>query len=245
MRHPGRRPGHPARRDHRRHAQAGPGHRRTAVPGLADARTAALRDRRIPAAHRAPVRRGGAGRARRRRPAAQACRAALLGRAGARRYRRRCFPRAGPAGRALPVVQRRQSFRLQPCGPAARCAGDTDATIGRMLLRRADDASRYGVVALDHGRVAAFRERPEPGMPGIYQRRHLCVQSGRAGSCRAVLLAGTGRAARAGGGRPVGRDAGRWLVHRYRNPRGFGPRPSRHCRAGCTARRCSWTATAC
>ena len=39
--------------------------------------------------------------------------------------------------------------------------------IGRMLLRQIDDASRYGVVELDADRVAAFRERPAAGTPGI------------------------------------------------------------------------------
>jgi D,D-heptose 1,7-bisphosphate phosphatase len=49
---------------------------------------------------------------------------------------------------------------------AARAA-DPANVAGRMLLRRIEDASRYGVVELDDGRVSAFRERPEPGTPGI------------------------------------------------------------------------------
>lgn len=49
---------------------------------------------------------------------------------------------------------------------AAR-AGDDPAILGRMLLRALPDASRYGVVTLEGGRVAAFHERPAPGAPGI------------------------------------------------------------------------------
>ncbi len=36
-----------------------------------------------------------------------------------------------------------------------------------MLLRRMEDASRYGVVALDDDRVTAFSERPPPGTGGV------------------------------------------------------------------------------
>ena len=39
--------------------------------------------------------------------------------------------------------------------------------IGRMLLRHQDDASRYGVVALDGDRVTAFRDRPANGPAGL------------------------------------------------------------------------------
>jgi D,D-heptose 1,7-bisphosphate phosphatase len=51
---------------------------------------------------------------------------------------------------------------------------DDGAVTGRMLLRRVDDASRYGVVALDGDRVSAFQERPAAGASrvinaGIYQ----------------------------------------------------------------------------
>ncbi|MGE0225860.1 MAG: HAD-IIIA family hydrolase [Acetobacteraceae bacterium] len=48
----------------------------------------------------------------------------------------------------------------------AAAAQDGPDVTGRMLLRRLDDASRYGVVALDGDRVTAFRERPPPGSPG-------------------------------------------------------------------------------
>jgi D-glycero-D-manno-heptose 1,7-bisphosphate phosphatase len=49
----------------------------------------------------------------------------------------------------------------------AAASEDTSAIIGRMLLRRQDDASRYGVVALDGDRVSAFRERPTGGTSGM------------------------------------------------------------------------------
>ena len=45
-------------------------------------------------------------------------------------------------------------------------ATDGDAVVGRMVLRQLDDASRFGVVALDGERVVAFRERPPPGTAG-------------------------------------------------------------------------------
>jgi D-glycero-D-manno-heptose 1,7-bisphosphate phosphatase len=47
-------------------------------------------------------------------------------------------------------------------------AGDfADGTVGRLLLHRTDDASRYGVVAADGERVTAFDERPEAGRGGM------------------------------------------------------------------------------
>jgi D-glycero-D-manno-heptose 1,7-bisphosphate phosphatase len=49
---------------------------------------------------------------------------------------------------------------------AAAAEGD-GGTIGWMVLRRLEDASRFGVVALDKQRVTAFRERPPPGEPGV------------------------------------------------------------------------------
>lgn len=45
-------------------------------------------------------------------------------------------------------------------------AADGPDVIGRMVLRSLDDASRYGVVALEGERVVEFRERPAPGTPG-------------------------------------------------------------------------------
>ena len=44
--------------------------------------------------------------------------------------------------------------------------GGADAA-GRMLLRRIDDASCYGVVALDGDRVSAFTDRPTTGRGGL------------------------------------------------------------------------------
>lgn len=51
-------------------------------------------------------------------------------------------------------------------GLLAAAATDEPDVIGRMMLRRLDDASRFGVVALDGDRVTAFRERPPPGTGG-------------------------------------------------------------------------------
>src|SRR5580693_1812054 len=49
----------------------------------------------------------------------------------------------------------------------AAAANDPPEVIGRMVLRRLTDASRYGVVELDGDRVTAFRERPPPGAAGL------------------------------------------------------------------------------
>lgn len=49
----------------------------------------------------------------------------------------------------------------------AAAARDDDSAIGRIMLRRLDDASRYGVVALEGDRVTQFQERPPAGTPGI------------------------------------------------------------------------------
>ncbi len=51
-------------------------------------------------------------------------------------------------------------------GLLAAGATDEPNVIGRMMLRRLDDASRFGVVALDGDRVTAFHERPPPGTGG-------------------------------------------------------------------------------
>ncbi len=48
----------------------------------------------------------------------------------------------------------------------ADAVADDDDVVGRMVLRRLPDASRYGVVELTGDRVESFRERPEPGQPG-------------------------------------------------------------------------------
>ncbi len=42
-------------------------------------------------------------------------------------------------------------------------ATEGDDVVGRAVLRRMPDASRYGVVDLDGDRITAFRERPSPG----------------------------------------------------------------------------------
>jgi D-glycero-D-manno-heptose 1,7-bisphosphate phosphatase len=49
----------------------------------------------------------------------------------------------------------------------AASVGDGEDVLGRMVLRRMRDASRYGVVELDGERITAFRERPAPGSPGL------------------------------------------------------------------------------
>ncbi len=46
-------------------------------------------------------------------------------------------------------------------------ADDAPAVIGRLLLRRQEDASRYGTVALQGDRISEFRERPPPGTAGV------------------------------------------------------------------------------
>ncbi len=48
----------------------------------------------------------------------------------------------------------------------ADAASDPDETIGRIVLRRLDDATRYGVVEMDGDRVTAFHERATPGQAG-------------------------------------------------------------------------------
>ena len=51
-------------------------------------------------------------------------------------------------------------------GLLADAASDPEDVVGRMVLRRLDDASRYGVVETDGDRVVAFRERGAPGAAG-------------------------------------------------------------------------------
>ncbi|HEY4172156.1 MAG TPA: sugar phosphate nucleotidyltransferase [Rhodopila sp.] len=48
----------------------------------------------------------------------------------------------------------------------ANAATDPDTITGRIMLRRLDDASRYGVVECQGDHVTAFQERPQPGSPG-------------------------------------------------------------------------------
>jgi D-glycero-D-manno-heptose 1,7-bisphosphate phosphatase len=49
----------------------------------------------------------------------------------------------------------------------ADAAADAPDVIGRIMLRRLDDASRYGVVTLDGDRITAFHERPAAGAAGL------------------------------------------------------------------------------
>jgi D,D-heptose 1,7-bisphosphate phosphatase len=58
---------------------------------------------------------------------------------------------------------------LFDCNVAAllsAAAEDGADVVGRMVLRRLDDASRYGVVEINGDRVREFRERPVPDTPG-------------------------------------------------------------------------------
>jgi D,D-heptose 1,7-bisphosphate phosphatase len=49
----------------------------------------------------------------------------------------------------------------------AASAEDGEDVLGRVVLRRMADASRYGVAELDGDRITAFRERPAPGSGGL------------------------------------------------------------------------------
>ena len=57
-------------------------------------------------------------------------------------------------------------FDCNLAGLLADAASDPEDVVGRMVLRRLDDASRYGVVETDGDRVVAFRERGAPGAAG-------------------------------------------------------------------------------
>ncbi len=48
---------------------------------------------------------------------------------------------------------------------AAAARDGDDAAVGRLMLRRLDDTSRFGVVETSGDRVTAFHERPPPGAP--------------------------------------------------------------------------------
>jgi D,D-heptose 1,7-bisphosphate phosphatase len=48
----------------------------------------------------------------------------------------------------------------------ADAAHDPEDVVGRMVLRRVEDASRYGVAETEGDRITGFRERPEAGQPG-------------------------------------------------------------------------------
>jgi len=48
----------------------------------------------------------------------------------------------------------------------ADAASDRQDVVGRIVLRRLDDVSRFGVVDLDGDRIIAFRDRPKPGQAG-------------------------------------------------------------------------------
>jgi len=57
---------------------------------------------------------------------------------------------------------------LFDCDLTPALAGTEEpGVLGRLMLRRLADASRYGVVETSGNRITAFRERPEPGQPGL------------------------------------------------------------------------------
>lgn len=58
--------------------------------------------------------------------------------------------------------------------PALAMQEDSDV-LGRLMLRRVADASRYGVVELQGDRVTAFKQRPEPGAPGLINGGVYCL----------------------------------------------------------------------
>jgi D,D-heptose 1,7-bisphosphate phosphatase len=57
-------------------------------------------------------------------------------------------------------------FDCNPANLLAAAATDPPDTVGRLVLRQLDDASRYGVVEISQDRITAFRERPPPGTGG-------------------------------------------------------------------------------
>ena len=127
----------------------------------------------------------------------------------------------------------------------ARLLADAAAEPGpRIVLRDVPETDRYGVVTLEGGRVSAFqhaRRAPGPGLvnAGIYlMDRSILPLLSPVCSLEADVLAGPGRR------RCAGRDGGVRLLHRYRHPRGSGPRANGAAPRSLTARPCSWTATA-
>ena len=70
---------------------------------------------------------------------------------------------------------------LFDCNLARLLATGDDGTMRQtLLLRRMDDASRYGVVVLDGDRVSAFSARSAIGRGWPDQHRHLSVRSSAA-----------------------------------------------------------------
>ena len=83
--------------------------------------------------------------------------------------------RAGTGGalhHAGPLLEERflllngDSMLDVPLGPALACE-EEEGVLGRLMLRRVEDASRYGVVETAGERVTAFRSRPEGGVGGV------------------------------------------------------------------------------
>jgi len=84
----------------------------------------------------------------------------------------------------------------------AAARNDPPDVTGRILLRRLDDASRYGVVGLRDDTVTEFRERPPPGSPGTINAgvylfdRHLVDALSPACSLEADVMSALARAGR-------------------------------------------------
>jgi D-glycero-D-manno-heptose 1,7-bisphosphate phosphatase len=80
----------------------------------------------------------------------------------------------------------------------ADAAGDGPEVAGRLVLRRIEDASRYGLVELDGDRVVAFHARPPAPAAGAGAAGAGAAGAGTAGGATAVVgtaNAGAGRAA--------------------------------------------------
>ena len=101
-----------------------------------------------------------------------------------KRLRISCLREARPAGTggALFGARDRLAERFLLCNGdswldfnfshlLADFAGDGAEVLGRMVLRRLDDASRYGVAEVSGDRVTGFAERPAAGTPG-------CINAG-------------------------------------------------------------------
>jgi len=116
---------------------------------------------------------------------------------------------------------------------AEAASDEAEGVAGRMVLRELEDASRFGVVTLQAGRVTAFHERPPEGAPagtinaGIYVfGRALLGWLEPACSLERDVLPRWGAA-----------------ISATSACRTISPRRRPRCRRCCTGARCSWTAT--
>ena len=246
MRRPGRRPRHAAGRAHRHHAEADPALRRPAVPVLAAARVRPLRRHRLPAADRpsfGEIERAAAAIAGAAAPPGQdhAVRGTAAG-----RHRRRGVPCARPAAGPLPAVQRRlrcstaisrRCWRTPPTDGPEVIGSDGAAPAGRCLplrRRRAERRPRHRIPGAAAARTPAARSTA-----GIYLFNRRLIDASAAG-----LLAGGRHPARLA---RAGACAARWATatSAISACRRISPARRPKSRRCCSARRCSWTATAC